>query len=242
MNSHHFYVIEYDIDPANPREDDNLGTMYCHHRRHSLGDVQFYNSLEERKAMLIGWDAEEHQESAIDKEFDKRFIWLNLYVYEHSNIAMNTTGFSCPWDSGMVGFIAVDKAKVREEYGWKQLTPKRIQQIEGYLKGEVETYSQFLSGDVHGFRVFSITPEFAERYAEDLDRMPLQDFVDEIADSGWLSREEYDRQIEETESCWGFYGKAYCEEEAKAVVQYQDEHWQEYQDRLSGQQQLPLAA
>lgn len=155
---------------------------------------------------------------------------------------MNTVGYSCPWDSGQVGFIAVSKAKVREEGGWKQLTQQRIAMIERGLKGEVETYDQFLRGEVYGFRVFSITPEFAERYAEDLERMPLQEFVDEIADSGWLSREEYDKQIEETDSCWGFYGKRYCVEEAKAVVQYQEEHWQEYQDRKSGQQQLPLAA
>lgn len=242
MNNHHFYVTEYDTDPANPREDDNLGTMYCAHRRYRPGDVQFDGDVTRQRARLLGWDAEEHSEAAIDKEFDKRFIWLNLYLYDHSGLSMNTTGFSCPWDSGMVGFIAVDKAKVREEYGWKVLTQKRIQQIEGYLKGEVETYNQFLSGDVHGFRVFSITPEFEERYAEDLERMPLQEFVDEIQDSGWLAREEYDKQIAETDSCWGFYGKRYCEEEAREVVKYNDEHWQEYQDRLSGQQQLPLAA
>lgn len=159
-----------------------------------------------------------------------------------SNITMNTTGFSCPWDSGMVGFIAVDKAKVREEYGWQLLTRKRIQQIEGYLKGEVETYNQFLSGDVHGFRVFSITPEFEERYADDLEDLSLQEFIDEISDSDWLRQEESEGRITETDSCWGFYGKDYCEEEAKDIVKYQDEHWQEYQDQLSGQQQLPLAA
>ena len=242
MNNNHFYVVEQDTDPSSPREDDNLGTMYCAHRRYRLGDVQFDGDVNKQRARLLDWDSEEHSESAINKEFDAKFIWLNLYLYAHGGITMNTTGFSCPWDSGQVGFIAVSKAKVREEYGWKQLTQKRIQQIEGYLRGEVETYDQFLQGEVYGFRVFSVTPEFAERYAEDLERMPLQEFVEEIADSGWLSREEYDRQIEETDSCWGFYGKAYCEEEAKAIVKYQDEHWQEYQDRESGQQQLPLAA
>ncbi len=242
MNQHHFYVTEYDTDPSSPREDCHLGTMYCRHRRYSLGDVQFFNSLEERKAMLIGWDAEEHSEAAIDKAFDNMFIWLPLFLYDHSGLTMNTTGFSCPWDSGMVGFIAVDKAKVREEYGWQLLTRKRIQQIEGYLKGEVETYNQFLSGDVHGFRVFSITPEFEKRYADDLEDVSLQEFIDEIQDPDWLKHEESEGRITETDSCWGFYGKAYCEEEAKDIVKYQDEHWQEYQDQLSGQQQLPLAA
>ena len=31
---------------------------------------------------------------------------------------MSTGPFSCPWDSGQVGFIYVEKKKVKEEWGW----------------------------------------------------------------------------------------------------------------------------
>ena len=81
-------------------------------------------------------------------------------------------------------------------------------------------------------------------FANGLEAIPMrmQEFVDEIRGGDWLKREEQAGRITETDACWGFYGKSYCEEDAKAIVKYSDEHWQEYQDRESGQQQLPLAA
>jgi hypothetical protein len=78
---------------------------------------------------------------------------LPLYIYDHSGITMNTTGFSCRWDSGQVGFIYATKEKIRAEYGWKRLTKKRLQQIQDILDGEVKTYDQYLTGDVYGYTI-----------------------------------------------------------------------------------------
>jgi len=89
----------------------------------------------------------------IEALFHKHYISLSLYLYDHGGITMSTGSFSCHWDSGQVGFIAVSKAKVREEYGWKHLTKERIQLIEKYLTGEVESYDQFLTGDVWGYTI-----------------------------------------------------------------------------------------
>jgi len=85
------------------------------------------------------------------KILDKHLIILPLYLYDHSGITMSTGPFSCPWDSGQVGFIYVEKKKVKEEWGWKRLTPDRIKKIERFLKAEVEVYDQYLRGDVYGF-------------------------------------------------------------------------------------------
>jgi len=82
---------------------------------------------------------------------DKHLIILPLYLYDHSGITISTKPFSCPWDSGQVGFIYVEKKKVKEEWGWKRLTPDRIKKIERFLKAEVEVYDQYLRGDVYGF-------------------------------------------------------------------------------------------
>ena len=46
------------------------------------------------------------------------YILLPLYLYDHSGITMNTTGFSCSWDSGQVGFIYASKARFKEETGY----------------------------------------------------------------------------------------------------------------------------
>lgn len=43
---------------------------------------------------------------------------LPLYLYDHSGLTMNTCGFSCPWDSGQVGWIYCSHKKMEEETGY----------------------------------------------------------------------------------------------------------------------------
>ena len=48
-------------------------------------------------------------------------VILPLYLYDHSGITMNTCGFSCPWDSGQVGWIyasAMDSSFSRKMWRW----------------------------------------------------------------------------------------------------------------------------
>jgi hypothetical protein len=163
--------IHYDEDASDPRKEfDNLGTMICFHRRYSLGDDHNYDSND-----FDGWNA---IEARIRKDNDVAVI-LPLYLYDHSGITMNTTGFHCPWDSGQVGFIFIAKDKVRYEYSVKRISRKLRERVAGYLRSEVETYDQFISGQVYGYVV---------REAPTVD-----EDGDEI-------------EGDEVDSCWGFYG------------------------------------
>ena len=139
--------IVQDTDPSDPRGDDNLGTMVCFHGRYNLGDKHDYRARD-----YDGWD---EMEAAIIKRENVGVI-LPLYLYDHSGLTMNTTGFSCPWDSGQVGFIYISKKKMLEEYGGKIVTAKLKERVKQYLIGEVETYDQFLTGDVYGYQIFEI--------------------------------------------------------------------------------------
>jgi hypothetical protein len=59
------------------------------------------------------------------------------------------------------------------------------------LKGEVQTYDQYLTGDVYGYKVYKVTTcDHGHEHEEDLD------------------------------SCWGFYGEEECISEAKGIVEY----------------------
>lgn len=125
--------ITQDEFTANPREDfDNFGTMVCWHRRYSLGD---------------------DQPSATPTEYEnilpKGSVVLPLYLYDHSGITMKTTPFSCPWDSGQVGFIYVTPEKIREEYSVKRITKKIIEKCKAVLVSEVATYDSYISGEVY---------------------------------------------------------------------------------------------
>lgn len=138
--------------PESPREWDNLGTMYCEHSRYALGDK----------------DAEDPRVEGMSyKEWTKNIIHLPLYLYDHSGITMNTTGFSCPWDSGCVGIIYITKKRIEDDFGWKVITKARKEKILQYLKNEVEVYDQYLTGDVWGFQVVEYDEE--DGYEQEVD-------------------------------------------------------------------------
>lgn len=120
-----------------PRDWDNLGTMVCWHRRYDLGDKHSFSEPSD----FLEWK----------KRHD--VIVLPLYLYDHSGITISTGPFSCPWDSGQVGYIYVEKDKVRKEWGWKHITKKRQERIEQALKQEVSTYDDYLTGNVYGYTV-----------------------------------------------------------------------------------------
>ena len=133
-------TIHQDDDAESPREYDNLGTMVCCHGRYNLGDRSV--QPEDINPTLA--------------EFGDDMISLPLYLYDHSGITMNTTGFSCPWDSGQVGRICVSRERVVAEYG-KDYT---VEQIESILRSEVEEYDKYIRGEVYGYEI---------QFADDVD-------------------------------------------------------------------------
>ena len=131
-----------DLNPCSPREFDNLGTMVCFHRRYNLGD-----ETELKSSDFSSW---EELENYLYKEEDA-LIAIPVFMYDHSGLWINTTGFSCPWDSGQVGYIYVSKEKVREDYGCKRISKKLKEMIREMLCSEVDLYNDYLSGNVYGF-------------------------------------------------------------------------------------------
>ncbi len=140
------YAIEIYQDeyPTDPRSWDNLGTMVCFHKRYNLGDSHDFRRED------AGNDLDDLA-VCIEETEDDKILWLPLYLYDHSGITMNTTGFSCPWDSGTVGLIYITYTKLRYEYSWKNLTKQRKDRIYTYLDSEVKEYDLFLTGEVYGY-------------------------------------------------------------------------------------------
>jgi len=137
-----------DDDPINPRTDyDNLGTMACFHKRYSLGDTDHGLTLEQ--ALAIEKDIHNH-------------ITVPIYMYDHGGIALQTTPFSCPWDSGKLGIIFVASEKVRKEWKVKRISCKLRDKIKSYLRNEVQEYNQFLCGNAYGYEVIDCLGEEIE--------------------------------------------------------------------------------
>jgi len=165
-------VVEHSDFAESPREWDNLGTMVCFHRRYDLGDKHNYNHND--------YDSWEEMERAIIKNENVAVI-LPLYLYDHSGITMNTTGFSCGWDSGQVGFIFISKQKALQEYGGKKVGKKLKERLVTYLTDEVETYDQYISGDVYQFEILDENGEFEDScggfYGSDITKNGILDYV-----------------------------------------------------------------
>lgn len=133
--------LHQDYSPQSPREWDNLGTMACFHTRYDLGDEG--HGIDQSD--FSGWEAiEDH----IDFE-NPDCVILPLYLYDHSGITIKTTPFSCPWDSGQIGFIFITRDKINEEYG--NHGGRTDEEIEQFLRNEVAVYDQYLTGDIYGF-------------------------------------------------------------------------------------------
>lgn len=174
-------VIKQDEDPQSPREWSNLGHMVCFHNRMTIGD--------DHKGLTF--------ETAQDLEarmYDVRNgVCLPIYAYQHGGITISTrrTGqFADPFDSGKLGFIYASKEMIREHFQKKVCTKKMMEKALEILHSEVETYDQYLLGDVYGY--------------------VIKDEAGEVVDSCWGF---YGRELAEQE------GKAALEAEKKYEAQ-----------------------
>ena len=196
--NHYIFNIVRDPEPMNPREECvNFGTMACWHRRYRLGDEQPQETPEEYLRGIS--DA----------------IVLPLYLYDHSGITISTAPFSCPWDSGQVGFISVSKAKVREEFGIQRITAKVREKAEEILRGEVKDYDQYLQGEIWAFEIKELPdlPELLDRLG--VDELTEEDDIQEIHESFPIEGSE---DFETFDSCYGFYDEEECRRQAKIAL------------------------
>lgn len=130
--------VRNDECAESPREWDNLGTITAWHRNYNLSDEKHNYDVDTFVAEVVN---------------NKNVISLPLYMYEHGGVALSTSAFSCRWDSGQVGWIHVDKDKVRKEYGVTRITKKVLERVLKVLESEVDTYGKYVNGEVYGYEV-----------------------------------------------------------------------------------------
>lgn len=192
-------TVEQDDIAEDPREWSNLCTMVCWHRHYSLGDKHSFDNPDEFMQHLYlditgnHWcddhDSDDWQDVYNELKATNLVLIKQINMYDHSGITVSTSNsypYNDRWDAGCVGFIYVTKKTIFEECGniteenWKERADK-------YLEGEMETYDQYLRGDVYGF---TLTKKVVEQ--------------ETCPHCGDVIREYEDE--EEIDSCWGFYG------------------------------------
>ena len=176
-------MVQPDDILISPREvDENFGTMVCFHPRYALGDSHNYmdkdDFLREMYLNTVGNDArgmERYEnmvnmvwsrkmtgpnpdERAVDDTMlnviSKKYIMLPLYLLDHSGLAMKTTSFHDPWDSGQVGWIYVSKEDASKEFGGEKMTGALRKKAENLMRSEVAAYDSYLRGECYGFELY----------------------------------------------------------------------------------------
>lgn len=130
-------TIEYDCDCENPREFCNIGKFCVPERcKYIDSEMDFYDF-----------------ESMDKRKMEREYLFVPVYVYEHGGIAMNITGFSCPWDSGQIGYYVVTKEDIRREYDCKRITKSIREKVINCIKSEVELYAKYLNGECYYYNI-----------------------------------------------------------------------------------------
>lgn len=233
-------VIGYlcqDEDAESPRQWDNLGKMVCWHRRYNLGDEQRTEGAEvffrQLASDYTGRDTDEMEMDAIWKIIHRHYVILPLFLYDHSGITMSTSSStfracdSAGWDWGQVGWIYVDYPTIRKEYGVKLVTKKVREKVESVLRSEVETYDQYLTGDVYGVCV-----DCAINVSDDPES-PEWEQLEEHGVVGYNGNGSEIKGNEWEDSCWGYFGHEYAKKE-------RDERIAHFLERLEKRKDLPV--
>ena len=206
METQYIISIEQDNDSENPRAIfDSFGTLYTWNPRYAIGCAgDIYNEnphefIEFLAFHVLHMKANANSVEIID-EIRENICMVPVYIYDHSGITIQTTPFSCPWDSGQIGWIYVTKDKcIQENVEFKH--------AEELLKSEIEQLNQYLTGDVWGYTIYS-------REVEDGNE-------DLVFIEGTV------KNAIQQESYWGYYGYDYCKQEAFDIANWYVKNKQE---------------
>jgi len=210
-----------DNNAESPREWDNIGTIAYKHRNYTLGEEEISDPIDwlvdkigyteegvGRIAEKLGVNYYSNEiKNHLEGIFEKKFITLTLYLYDHSEISLSTRSFigraqHAEWDSGQVGYIYCSKEKALKEYGGKVVTAKVKQKVLGYMEGEIKIFNQYINGNVYGFIIEDEEENHLDScygfYGRDFKTNGILDYIDN-SQLGNKSEEEIIAMLEEAE-------------------------------------------
>lgn len=142
----HTVRVVLDEHPMSPREHDNLGVIVTAHSRYALGDEQVSYAIDE-------------SEIATERG---GVVLLPIFMLDHSGLTLSTTPFSCPWDSGQVGWIYATREAIKEAYGVQRITAAVREQVIATLIAEVTEYDAYVRGEAYGYEVVDALGEVVD--------------------------------------------------------------------------------
>ena len=192
--------------------DDSLFLVYDHRqfsvKRKGFNVESIYHWMYAKEAVEFVDDVDGNYQEEVDgySELNNYFLFkVEAYIHSGVSLSLFTGTKRCRWDSSVSGYILASKSEFELE-----------ETARNAAEGLLETWNQYLSGDVWGFIVEKPTTYYR------ITKKNLND----LNDAGNI---EYETIIEfsdiedewiEVDSCWGFYGQEAAIDEAKLVIDY----------------------
>jgi hypothetical protein len=173
-----------DCESPNDWENENLFLVYDHRqftvKRKGFEPKDIWDALNE------GLEEEENY-------YPDYFIFpVEAYIHSGVSLSLFSGTKQCRWDSSVSGYILASK----EEF-------KDLETAKTAAKGLIETWNQYLSGEIYGFiiekpnTIYSISKE-------EFDTLCI---TGTFSSEAFLQVAEEDTDWEEKDSCWGYYGE-----------------------------------
>tara|TARA_R100001086_G_C11824725_1_gene255001 strand:+ start:246 stop:974 length:729 start_codon:yes stop_codon:yes gene_type:complete len=216
LKSGNILEVIQDESPESPDMWDNkdIFLVYDHKqftvKREGFEPVNIYRYLKINNTVVI-----ENNDQWQDDTYNNYFIFV-VYAYIHSGISLSlgnsTYPFNDKWDVSTTGYILVKKDSI-EEYNQPTVDGNLVgQKAKECAEGLIETWNQYLSGDVYGYRVLK-KRNVKEELTENLRNAFLQQNINipkkvirESLDEKLISELQSYVEYEEIDSCWDFYG------------------------------------
>lgn len=151
------------------------------------GEIAFLDEDETQDTFEITTEQHTYFDSIVNQWKEQNLCILPVYMYDHSGITLSTGPFSCPWDSGRVGFIYVTKETCKQQ-------GVTFNNAESILKNEIKELDAYLTGDVYSYTIWETE--------EDCDPTEIYEHLDNF------------EKVDNYAGCGGFYGYNYCKENA----------------------------
>lgn len=156
-------AIVHEDYAENPREEwDNAGTIFSLAPRVFASD----KNAECLKVNVCGRDdngrfycdyepLERNVKGIINTNMGRAYV-LPIYMYSHSGERISATPFNDRWDSGRAGYIYMTEETAKKEQLIRKDGKVNWKAVKARLESEIETYDQYISGEVYGFRSHNI--------------------------------------------------------------------------------------
>jgi len=141
----HEMEILQDDEPWNPIDEDPAFIWLFCSRKYGLNKTTFSTSEEFNTHIKVFHKAIQWSKS--------HGLYHRVYAYDHSGLYFqldSTEGLpDRQWDCYQIGIVFADPEQLRERFGWKRISKKRLGGLKAILDLELKEENSYISGDCY---------------------------------------------------------------------------------------------